>query len=181
MDNNLENTINKQMKIPLSAEQVMNFSGCSRILKYRDLLKIKHYTELFDRNGKCLLLFELKNNFGHWVCIILNKKNIYFFDSYGTFPDKELEYIPQKYKKQSGQDYANLSALFDIAMKDGYTLDYNANKLQDDSTNVCGRWCAMRMINNHLDNDSFSTYYIKKSNRMGKTPDFVVTYDTLDI
>lgn len=179
----MNNKLEKDMFKPLSADRVMKFAGCNRLLKYYDIHSLPSYKYLFDDNGKCLLLFELKNNSGHWVCLYFDKKKkiIYFFDSYGSFPDSQLGYIPKNFKKQSKQDYAYLSILLDKAIDDGIQIDYNNVKLQGPKTATCGRWCGLRLLMTYCSNDEFSDFFTYLSKKYDFPPDNIVTILTSKI
>lgn len=178
-------SITKKMYQPLSGSTLMSLSRCNKLFTYGQISKLTNYRQLFDNNGLCLILFETKKNYGHWVCIIMdtNKNSIYFFDSYGTFPDDELKYIPNNFKSVSKQDYAYLSQLFEQAMDDGYKIDYNEYVLQgaDEKISTCGRWCGIRLLLRNLSNDEFYKYIKLLSKNSGfSILDFLITVLTFN-
>ena len=89
------------------------------IMKYNDI------DDLFGNYNKCLILYQDSNMnnkiSGHWTCICRKLNNIYFFDSYGGFPDSQLKHIPIQYRKQTKQIINKLSS---IVMKGWKILIY---------------------------------------------------------
>ncbi len=196
------------------------------ILKYPELSDLKDIDELFKKslqkpknNGfevDCAcILYMSKQNYGHWTSLI---RTIYFdkkepeklcvsyevFDPYGIFPDTELNYIPDQFRKESGQDYPHLSYLLfqklseakqenatsiggegtgsGISLVPSIEVIYNKHRLQNESTgmkdiNTCGRWCSYRcfLAKSGISLEDFILMFIGQKN----TPDYLISALTL--
>ena len=130
------------MNYPLSNKELYElFDDKCKILRYKDIENIKDLDELFRPFNITFILYEIKDGFGHWVVVCRRSSSVYFFDSYGLFPDDEIQY--------TGKDYPHwLSAIFMKALEQPkpVKITYNDIPLQDitnpDSA-TCGRWCAL--------------------------------------
>lgn len=84
---------------------------------------------------------------GHWVCIVVDKirKNVYFFDSYGRFPDDSLLDINVSYRSMTNQNQKDVCLFMDFMDEMGYTIHYNDHKYQNlkPGVNTCGRWVSL--------------------------------------
>jgi hypothetical protein len=121
---------------------------------YRELDKCNTLDDALGPNNAIVLLYEQKNNFGHWCCVFRNNNIVFFFDPYGVWPDDQLDEIDKKYRLKSGQAYRQLSFLM---AESPYQIDYNNHQLQSDHENIntCGRWCVARLKNRFLNSDQF--------------------------
>lgn len=126
----------------------------TRVLIYHDLLNYDNIDDALGDNDAMVVLYEQKNNFGHWCAVYLEDGILYFFDPYGIFPDEQLEEIDEKFRLKSGQDYHYLSTLMALSP---YEVDYNDYQFQNavPGINTCGRWCVSRIANRNLTNDEF--------------------------
>ena len=115
------------------------------------------------QNGNYIInLDDYRNSGTHWTCFIKDKKNIYYFDSYGAYPPLEIINLCDKY---------NLN------------LFYNKDDIQEFKSILCGFFCVglfhylkdkkniIDSINNYLNlfnkkntkqNDKIIINYIKK-------------------
>jgi len=147
-----QSEIDRHKNIPLSDSDVMRLvEGKAKILVYSDLQKFNTLDEALGEHAAAFLLYETKKDFGHWTAIfrIMNENGkltdtVEFFDPYGKFPDTQLEWVPEHFKKISGQDYPQLTYLL---YHSPYNLTYNEHKFQKvgDGINTCGRWSALRI------------------------------------
>lgn len=85
---------------------------------------------------------------GHWAGMIIKQKirEIYYFDSYGYFPDDQLEMIPIEYRKRTNQVYRDIGKFLYEAIKErGYRVRYNDKKMQasDKRIATCGRYVGL--------------------------------------
>ena len=91
-----------------------------------DLNKLKANTyieDIFNHRGHCILFYG-PNNAGHWITCLRNpNKEIYFIDSFGEDPD----YYNKEFLK---------------CMRNNGIKQVHVNKdvLQNDKTQVCGRY-----------------------------------------
>lgn len=140
----------------LSGKELMDMiERDANIIAYPDMKNIKSLDQLFKGKDACVILYETREKFGHWCCIFKNNEGgITFFDSYGGKPDDQIRFIPEHFRKMSGQDYPHLTSLL---YKSKLPIDYNDAKLQKSEKDIatCGRWVATRLMLKDLDSDEF--------------------------
>lgn len=155
------------------AEVLKLIDGKANMVMYRNLHKFNDIDEILGPHGACILLFEAKPNYGHWCCLFkLDNNTIEFFNPYGGYPDDSLDFISDKFKKQSNQDQPYLSQLM---LDSPYDLTYNEFPFQKVGKNIksCGRWCAVRLICKNMSLENFADFFF---NNIG---DELVTYLTM--
>lgn len=171
--------LKKLMKKSLSNFDLYNFfDNKINIYTYNEFTHYETIGEAFYPYDIIFLLFETKENFGHWVCICQNKYNIYFFDSYGFFPDEELKFTPTMFRKYNNMVLPHLTILL---LKSKKEIHYNNHKLQDINNKdiaSCGRWTLMyALLYNDVSIDEFARYF--KTRKM--KPDEYITLLTKKI
>ena len=133
----------------------VKITGYDKVKSFHD---VNHLLQPFD---KVVLLYRTEareENSGHWCCIFRSPvdDSINYFDSYGDMLDnKALEYENDlSFQKLYGQDRRYLTKLL---AKQNDTVRYNHYKLQKYSDNIstCGRWCLLRLLNTHMNEDEF--------------------------
>jgi len=117
-----------------------------KIFPYTALMGMNSLDEILEPFGACVLLYETKENYGHWVALIKRTSNLLeFYDPYGLNVDEELN-IENEYhiRKMGGEIMPHLSALI---KKDNYKVIYNKQQIQKikEDVNTCGRYCALRI------------------------------------
>lgn len=139
------------------------------ILSYADLGKYKTIKELLPKARDAIILFvELQENIGHWQALTRSENNIYFFDSYGTRPDKALLWIDKYMRKELNEQVPYVSYLLNEALSAGFNVSFNSFRYQNKkqtSISTCGRWCiAWVKWNKNQVNNSPKAFnkYIKK-------------------
>lgn len=154
-------------KQALSDKDLRKLVPEANILTYKELKNYKSINDAMGPNGKLFLLVETKPNYGHWTAIYRrNKDTIAHFDSYGLEPDDELMFVPMQLEKQLGESFPYLSKLlYESPYK---FIEYNPYKLQESKKdiNTCGRWVALRLMNQELGDGEF--YDEIKKLRKGK-------------
>lgn len=163
----------------LSDEQVMKLvDGKARVLIYSDLADYDDIDEALGEHLAIFLLYESRPDFGHWVCCFRNGNEIEFFDPYGIFPDEELKWISEDFRKVSGQKYPHLSYLLS---ESPYKLTYNNFKFQKQGSgiNTCGRWSALRLVFRDLTLKRFKHLFYERHDDL--SPDDIVSILTEDI
>lgn len=126
-----------------------------KVVKYSDLYKFKNIEDMFNKKCKCvLMLYEQKNNYGHWVCLINHPKKVIFFDPYAMEPDDQLQFTNIKFRKDNNMELPYLTYLLFHSEK---PIDYNDKRFQklDDKINTCGYWVGIRMRKKNIDSDQF--------------------------
>ncbi len=158
----------------LSNEDIQKILPNCNILVYSDL---KNYRRLDDIRLPCVILFRTSPTYGHWTCLFRNKLGeIEFFDSYGKFPDDELEFIDEETKKELNESFPYLLNL----MKDySNHINFNNYWLQGKGVCTCGRHCVLRMLLNddYEDIDDYVDNVFYKYRKIGN-PDEIVTFLT---
>jgi hypothetical protein len=117
----------------------------TKIYLYSDLEQFDNIDEILEPYGCCVILYQLEQNVGHWICLIKNKNDtLEFFDPYGLSIDEELKYSEFNLRRHGGVVTPHLTALID---KSNYKLITNTAKLQKfkEHVNTCGRWVSMRI------------------------------------
>ena len=88
--------MNEEISKSLSGTEVLDLlnNKCNLVL-YSDLHNIKSIQELLGEYKKCVLLYHTSANYGHYCCVYENNNTIFFFDSYGSIPDTQLNFLPR--------------------------------------------------------------------------------------
>lgn len=157
-----------------------------KIRKYSELADCKTLDDIVDGKSCAIILYMVKQNFGHWTALIKNPggedKSFEVFDSYGIMPDDELKYIGEEFKDSpegSKQDQMYLSNIINNELKSGNVKNmyYNKYRLQKylKDINTCGRWCAVRCQLKRFRIDEFCLIFIEQT----LEPDAYVTLLTL--
>lgn len=160
------NIIRRYEDIALSDTQVLKLvNKKANLILYPDLHKYKNIDQILDPYGACIILYESEPNYGHWCCIFKIDNNILeFFNSYGDYPDVNLEKIPEHFRKESNQNFPHLGWLM---YNSPYELTFNEHQFQKYGSGIksCGRWTAFRIICRHMLLEDFYKmvkYFIKK-------------------
>jgi hypothetical protein len=139
--------LRKYEDIALSNKDIFKLlNGKVKIVVYPDLYKYNTLDQVMGPHKACILLFEARKNYGHWVCIFkLNENTVEFFNPYGGFPDDSLKFINQDFRKETHQDIPILSQLM---IDSRYKLTYNEFIFQQHSKDIktCGRHCVVRLL-----------------------------------
>lgn len=154
--------------------------GKNTLILYPELVDYNNIDDVLGPHGMCVLLFEAKAGYGHWVCLWKHEGKISFFNSYGGFPDDSLEYIPAHYAKLNNEDYPYLSLLL---YNSPYELTYNEHQYQkrDKDVKTCGRHVAVRLFAKHLTDEQYYKYVKFFCKKYNISPDEFVTLMTLPI
>lgn len=154
---------------PLSDAEIRKILGPVSILTNRQLGSIEHVDDLFDAQGRCILLYTPHDpTSGHWVCLIRRPDCIEYFDSYGDKPD-------------IADDLGDQPPLLTRLLKEaGMPVFYNTKQFQKERGDVatCGRHVICRLLYAPKSIDQYAAAVAKS----GLTPDDFVsglTYDKL--
>ena len=116
--------------------------GKVEVVPYHTLNKYESIDDLLSNFGAVILLYETKENFGHYTALYYNSDNdLEFFDSYGFKPDEELKYAT--YNLDNGIPY-----LTNLLKKYQKKVVINTRKFQafKKDMNTCGRWTSVRIL-----------------------------------
>jgi hypothetical protein len=107
-----------------------------------------------------------------------NKKNIIWFDSYGIYPDNELNFVSKVKNKLLGQGNNQLQRLMHTSKNFMLEPLYSKTKYQQhgDNINNCGRYCAwfIMMINLGYDLKSMKEFIDNWSQKLEKPLDILI-------
>jgi len=134
----------------------------THIFTYPYLKNVKNIDEVFDDDGRAVMLYLTENDHtGHWVGLLRKPDHIEFFDPYGEKPDNELQWASGGLRKELG---INQPILTKLLRQSEVPVIYNKTPYQKekDSIETCGRHTASRLLFSHL---SLPQYHdmIKKS------------------
>jgi hypothetical protein len=146
--------IDQQIKdaenIDLSGDDIKRITnGKTRVIAYEELKNFGSIDELLNPHGAVVILYETRENFGHWVCLFWvdkEKRILEFFDPYGLDVDEELKIAPQfNMRIHHGELVAHLTALIELC--GDCKLTYNKTRLQRflEHVNTCGRHVSTRL------------------------------------
>jgi hypothetical protein len=156
------------LKYALSNHDIFQLlKGKCNVITYSELSKYNTIEQALGKNGCLVILYETEPNFGHWTCVFYSrnqrgKKIISWFDSYGLYPDDEVDFIDNNMRKllTGGEFY--LSKLLSNTQ---YPVEYNEFPLQEmkDGVNTCGKWAVARILLRDLPVEDF--YYLFRSGK----------------
>jgi hypothetical protein len=138
----------------LSSSDLKTVLGSNiKIVEYSQISTMKHITNLFDNQGRCILFCStISNTVGHYECLFLNGKIVTFFDSYGLKPDAFKKFVNNNLliRLKEYPDY--LTDLFMNAISEGYSVVYNPFDYQSWKGNIstCGDHCSVRLLHKNL-------------------------------
>jgi hypothetical protein len=121
-------------------------------LPFEAISRYSTINQLFVEDGTgrisnmVLIIYRSAENFGHWCCICRSNdlKTITYFNSYGSYIDKAMDYIPQRFADLSRQNFPYLLKLLSEC---DYHVEYNDTQLQvmDKRISTCGNWAGLFM------------------------------------
>lgn len=170
-------TIKQIEKYPLGDDDLRRILPNSHIFTYPYLKSVKNIDEIFDDDGRAIMLYLTEDaHTGHWVGLLRKPDHIEFFDPYGEKPDNELKWVKGGKREELDEDKPLLSKLL---RQSEVPVVYNKVKFQKDGDNIetCGRHVATRLLNKDLSLPQYAEM-IKSS---GMSPDEYVSRTTFPI
>jgi hypothetical protein len=143
--------LKRQIKEEITDSDLTRYFGkrdFKNILKYSDLKNYKTLQQLLPRNKSWkVILIESTYNQGHWTLLMRYNDTLEWFNSYGTFPSLELDYISDIQNDRLNQDIKYLNILLTKGLK-MFKIIYNKKKLQklEEGVNTCGKWVILRLM-----------------------------------
>ena len=143
----MQKIIKNSEKIDLTDGDILRMvDGKVKIIEYKELNNAMSIEPFLEPYGNLIILYETREGFGHWVCLIKRGINhVEFFDSYGLKVDEELDIINEANIRRNteNQIQPHLTELLR-----GYRVDENLTKLQKflEDVNTCGRHVAVRIL-----------------------------------
>ena len=108
----------------------------NNIIKYNELDNYNSIEQLLPSNKSWkIILIENEYNSGHWTLIMRYNNTIEWFNSYGTFPSEELDYIPNYKNQQLEQTIKYLNILLTKGLNK-FKIIYNKKKFQKLEDNI---------------------------------------------
>lgn len=173
----MDGGVKKALTYPLSDSDIKAILGSdTSILTYPDLENVETIDQIFDRYGRCVMLFPtMSANEGHWCAMLKKGREIEFFDPYGEAPEDQKDGMSRSKQEQLDMDQPYLTDLF---RKSGYRIYYNTYPFQKGSPNIatCGRHCVVRLLYAPYDLDQ----YKKAVDKSKMSPDEFVLGVTAD-
>jgi hypothetical protein len=141
------------------------------VVPYHELSKIFNINELFTKGNRAIIMvYEYKENSGHYCAVLDHKDHYEFFDPYGTKNvDSELQYSNFDFPYMKGHEFYqhSLLKLLDMSKHNGKPYVCSPHKLQSENKthkdwedNTCGRWCATRIRMGGVKLKSFADLFI---------------------
>jgi hypothetical protein len=174
----MSNEIKEIKEYALGDDDIETILGKTFIFSYPYLDDVNHIDDVFDKNGRSIMLFLTEDeNTGHWISMHKNKEGIHYFDPYGIAPEGEKKWLTNQELEKLDQAHPRLIQLF---RESKYPIYYNNYEFQVDKKgiNTCGRHCVVRLLFKNLSLEQ----YKKLIDKSGLSPDdFVIkiTYDIL--
>ena len=150
------------------------------IKTYPELRNIKDIEELLPKNDSYFILLYLDTpNSGHWTTLKRFNNDIQYFCSYGTYPDKQMNWYGKELRKELGESELYLTKLLN---KTGLNVNYNDIDYQNkDNLDIvtCGRHC-INFIKSKKDLKQYFKMMQKLKKDSGKDYDELVS-EKIDI
>lgn len=171
----MDKVLNTMEKIPVEDTDIKDMMGNQqKIMTYSELKNYNSITDILPKNNdSIILLYEIEENSGHWVCIKRMNNKIYYFDSYGGAVDAPLKWS-QENNNMLGQGEHYLTNLFNnspLPVIVNKTKYQNINKPEITS---CGLWC-MCFIKSGLTTEEFKKYILSLKKKYKLTNDKLIT------
>lgn len=161
----MEKVIDELQKKPFSGRNILEATdNKTRIMTYPEIHKYDTIDQILEPHNCCVILYESKPKYGHWVCILKHPNNVLeFFDPYGFSVDEQFKFINEDYRKQSHQSYPLLCRMF---LNSPYRIQINKMKIQKYEKDVssCGRHCAFRIISRDVPLNEYQKMMKKENN-----------------
>tara|TARA_R110002073_G_scaffold296452_4_gene462472 strand:+ start:5738 stop:6403 length:666 start_codon:yes stop_codon:yes gene_type:complete len=148
---NLEYIVKDLETHDLTGEDLLKIADNKlEVIPYHKLRDYKTIEDVLSKFGAVILLYEIKENFGHFTALYYNNQNnLEFFDSYGFRPDQELKYA--EFNLEMGVPF--LSKLInDYVLRTKKDISVSTHQFQafKNDINTCGRWSAYRIRTRNL-------------------------------
>ena len=154
------------INVSLSGYDILNaLDNKCNMVQYKDVKNFNSINEMLGPYKKCVLLYHTKLDYGHWTCLYEVDNTIFFFDSYGFIPDKQLNWVPYNLKDDLNSDYRYLTKLLYESNK---RVEYNEYQFQRrvDGVNTCGRWVVNRLKYPEISIENFNKLFKDASKYM---------------
>jgi hypothetical protein len=146
-----KNELKRQITEEITDTDLTRYFGkkdFKNVIKYSELANYNSIQQLLPRNKSWkIILIENKFNSGHWTLLLRDKDTIEWYNSYGSFPSKELDFIHHLQNSFLNQDVKHLNILLTQALPK-FKIIYNKRQLQklEQGVNTCGKWVIFRIM-----------------------------------
>jgi len=145
------------------------------IKTYPELENINDIEQLLPENSSYFILLYLDTeNSGHWTTLKRFNNDIQYFCSYGTYPDKQMNWYGKELRKELGETELYLTKLLN---KTKLNVNYNDIDYQNkDNLDIvtCGRHC-INFIKSKKDLKQYFKMMSKLKKDSGKDYDELVS------
>jgi len=148
-----KNIYNKGMEphITILFENISNYTNINQLFVEEGTGNISNMV---------LIIYRSSPTFGHWCCLTRSNdlSTITYFNSYGSYIDKSIDYIPEDFAAMSKQNFPYLLKLLSEC---NYKVKWNDKQLQarDNKSVTCGHWCGLFMRHNRFGGNLESFVY----------------------
>lgn len=165
--------ITRAESISLSDEDILRIcEGKVNIYLYEDLAKFDSIDEALGEHTSMIILYQAKQDFGHWVSVFkVDDNTLEFWDSYGFKLDQELPFFP--YNLRQG-----IPHLTHLIQNSNYNLITNQIDFQTVRSDVqtCGRYASLRIRMRKTPLHKFQALLLNNPN---DNPDYIVSALTI--
>jgi hypothetical protein len=151
----------KLQKYALGNDDIKQILGETVIFRYPELEYVEHIDEIFDEQGRSIMLFLTDSDFnGHWCCFLKKGNEIHYFDPYGLDPEEPKEWISKTKLEDLNQ---TKPFLMNLLKNSGYKIYINHYPFQKEAKNVatCGKHCVVRLLNKNKNLDQYLEMIVK--------------------
>jgi hypothetical protein len=174
--------LDKKAQKALSDREVLRIAGDgTKLVTYSKFKKAKSIDDVFGNSNKLIILVELEDSSGHWICLLKYPKYYELYDSYSYKPDNQLKFVPINNRKSLGEECPYLSKLL---YESGKPVVFIKTRLQrlNNKISTCGRFVGIRCrLMDSLNASKFVDFIKNNSKKMKITPDQFVTLLTYSI
>lgn len=142
---------------------------------------IYKHTKKSPYNKDLFLIFYNLGGYAHWCAMVINyqTKTAYFYCSFGIFIDGQYAFANSHI-----DDHSLVKTILKKLFKIGYEVHYNNQQIQGTISNACGRYCALFLALNLIDDvnpDKFNSIILNDSQRYQLSPDEYIINITNDL
>lgn len=162
--------MSKGLSKSLSTDEIKALNPDCKVLTYADFMRYDTLQDLLKPFNCVIFLYMSSHNYGHYCALWQNEPHVlHFYDPYGVYIDKQLNFISSKKNKELGQEIKHLSELIlkDQSIKTIYVNHHKFQKLKK-GVNTCGRHVLVRTLLRNLSEKEYEKLF------KGKDADRVV-------
>lgn len=160
---------------PISDALIKQYLPNANILMYNQLPMYNNIEELLPHDKSYfVLMYQDSPNSGHWTAVLRQKNTVEYFDSYGSYPDKDLSWVSKEKRHSLGINGKYLSNLFN---KTKLKVIYNTEPYQASGNEIatCGRHVVFRLMNINKGLLSYHKFIKSQMKKQGCDYDCIVS------